>query len=142
MSRQDVTDRLVLFGVKEDKARAFDKYTATKVLRGLEDTNTRLTNCSVEALADEMTRAGVRVVLGDEGHKIVADGAEAVAWVKSVLPTLRVRKAEIVAHLTAPRAGRPEGAERCVKCLGLVYSRADAGVVCEWFMSCPCREAS
>ena len=136
LSRGDITDRLVVMGVPEDKARRLDKYAAVRMLRHLDARNELLTNCTAEALVEDMIRHGVEIVKAGGAWKLKTNGVAGERWVEGILPTLKFRRDEIVDAWFARPANGYEF-RTCPKCLAAVYDPEYRGEGCEFILSCP-----
>lgn len=129
-----VRDQLARYGVSDEKAKALGRHGAARLLHELEAKNDRHTNCDIDALVAEMRRHGVELVEAKGDWKLQAKSVAARKWVDELLPTLRLRKDEIVAAWGQP----PEPEVRhCRKCLAQVYDPGYDGVGCEFILSCP-----
>ncbi len=132
LTHADVRDRLALYGFSEEKARALQPRSALRMMRELDALNERLTNCDIAALVAEMKKQGAELVPVGDDHKLRTRDLACSKWVASVLPTLQLRKEEIVAAWDDPPP-----AEVCGKCYSAVTDRDAASACCEFILSCP-----
>lgn len=137
MSQGDVIDGLERYGVSREQAARMTKWGRVHRLRELEVLNEAMTNCEIASLVAELKKRGVTLARKPDGdyRLVVPDDTAANLWVKSILPSLRVRKTEIVAAWDGPAAET----RQCMECLATIYLADYDGVGCPQIFSCPFR---